>query len=219
MVSDNAYHAKCVPSALLLLEASNGDPSAIPEHYLNSFEHTFADGDISLVPKISSFDNFQALEYEEVVEVLEDLSKISPETIPNPDDILRINLLRYFDEHEPETQNFAEDNLSLSYKVERCLSSCIESVLGGKVENIRDCKGKYPSEENNFLCKGDGTFSGTFSCGELTFLFEIAPTREGWICTYRLGEKSLDSTPQSVEKRAPERRVKSRKVRSVGWLS
>jgi hypothetical protein len=221
MMSDSAYYAQCVPAALLLLEASGGNPSVIPPAYLDFFEHTFTDGDVSLVSKISTFSDFELLEHEQFIEILEDIAKVNPEEIPYPDSIQRIDCSIYFDESPSDCFDFAEDNLGLSEKVEKCVESCIGSVFGGQVQNIRDRKGRYAGIENNFLREEDGTFSGTFSHEGLTFLFELAPTESGWLCTYRLREKTLDKYPSApkIEKDREKKVEEARRIRSLGWSS
>ena len=217
MVSDNVYHAQCVPAASLLLEASNGDPSIIPQRYLDNLQHVFVDGDISLAPAISKLDDIHSLEKEELEELIENLSKVNPEKFPDIHSILSIRCQDYFESSDCSALNFSEPNLGLSEKVEKCLLSCIGSVFGDTVHSIRDVKGKYPNADNNFLVQSDGAFSGTFSYDALTFLFEISPSKDGWVCTYRLSDKSLDNVPEPVRKK--EQNQGTRKIRSQGWLS
>jgi hypothetical protein len=220
MVSDNAYNSQYLSAAQLLLEASSGNPSGIPSHYLNNLDHTFVNGDISLVPAISRFIKYQELAPEEVIEVIEELRKVSPDEYPSLKDIESVDVGRYFEEeHNDDNFSFVEDNLGTAEKTERVLSSCIESVFGSPVKDIRDLKGKFPSEENDFLLKEDGTFSGTFTAEGFKFRFEIAPTKEGWLCTYRLGEESLESLPERVEdlKKGNKHKQTTKSVRTRGW--
>jgi hypothetical protein len=220
MESDNAYHAKCIPVALTLLQASGGDPSTIPQHYLDNFEHNFVDGDISLVTEISKLNDIRDLEEEEIHEILEFLEKVNPDSVPDPESIEEIQCEDFFSRFEKDSVDFAEDNLGLAEKVERCLAACIEGTFGDKVREIRDIKGKFPGKGNDFLRKEDGTFSGTFSHQDYKFIFEIAPTPKGWICTYRLSEKTLAKVPKRVDK-TPRKGAdfSRRRIRTQGWLS
>ena len=208
--------------AHLLLEACGRDASAIPQHYLNNFYHDFADGDVSLVPKLSKLDDSIDLSFEELEETLEALQKVNPSHWPAAKDIEKIDpykLLDYPEEFENLSDNFVEDNLGTSEKVERVLKGVIESVFGDTVNSIRDLKGRYPSSSNNFLQEEDGTFTGNFQHESHSFRFEIAPTEQGWICTYRMEESSLDNIPQIVKdaKRDDKQNTKTKSVRSKGW--
>jgi len=222
MQSDSAYFAQCNPMAHLLLEACGGNAAAIPQHYLDNFHHDFADGDISLVPALSKLDGAVDLSLEELDETLESLQKVDPNHWPAVDVIENIDpykLLNYSEEFENLSENFVEDNLGTAEKVERVLKGVIESVFGDTVNSIRDPKGKYPSSSNDFLQAEDGTFMGTFQHEGHQFHFEIAPTEQGWICTYRMGEASLDKIPQIVKdaKRDNKESTKVKSVRSQGW--
>jgi hypothetical protein len=222
MQSDSAYFAQCNPMAHLLIEVCGGNAAAIPQHYLDNFHHDFADGDISLVPALSKLDDEVDLSPEELDETLEALQKVNPNHWPAVDVIENIDphrLLNLSGEFENLSENFVEDNLGTAEKVERVLKGVIESVFGGTVNSIRDPKGEYPSSSNDFLQEDDGTFSGTFQHEGHHFRFEIAPTEQGWICTYRMEESSLDKIPQIVKdaKRDNKESTKVKSVRSQGW--
>jgi hypothetical protein len=208
--------------AHLLIEACGGNAAAIPQHYLDNFYHDFTDGDISLVPALSKLDNEVDLSPEELDETLEALQKVNPNHWPAVDVIENIDpykLLNLSGEFENLSENFVEDNLGTAEKVERVLKGVIESVFGGTINSIRDPKGKYPSSSNDFLQEDDGTFSGTFQHEGHRFRFEIAPTEQGWICTYRMEESSLDKIPQIVKdaKRDNKEYTKAKSVRNQGW--
>jgi hypothetical protein len=193
MSSDSAYFAKVLPIARLLIEASRGDFERIPDDYSDHLYHEYEDGCVSLVPAISRFTQTDELENWELDEAIELISKVEPYFWPDLADIESVDVLSLVREPEfLESEDFVEDNLGTSDKVQRVLSSVIESVFGEKVDTIRDRSGKFPSTKNNFLQDKDGTFSGTFKFNNYQFLFEILPTELGWVCTYRLDEKSLD---------------------------
>lgn len=197
MLSDAAYFSKISPIARLLIESSKGDFAAIPENYADFLYHEFDDGDISLMGTLPKFQSEGGLESWELDEIFDLLSKVDPEKWPFPEDIHSIDadgLLRYqFEEcNELNEWDFIEDNLGASEKVQKVLKAVIQSVFGAPVSSIRDYKDKFPSPKNNFLQSKDGTFEGTFKYEDLKFLFEVTPTESGWICSYRLTEKSLD---------------------------
>lgn len=222
MQSDSAYLAHCSPMAHLLFNTCGGDVSAIPGNYLENFYQNFSDGCISLVPALSKVSGVEDLGFEEFDEVLEILQKVDPSHWPSVEDIESIDsskLLHYPDERQNYAEDFVEDNLGTAEKVETVLKKVIESVFGDSVNSVRDTKGKYPSSSNDFLQEEDGTFAGTFQHDTHKFHFEIAPTERGWICTYRMEEKSLDKIPQIVKdiKRDNKQNTDLKKVRSQGW--
>ncbi len=222
MQSDLSYFAHCSSMAHLLLEACGGNASRIPQDYLDNFAHEFADGDVSLVSALSRVNGVGDLSPEEVDETLEILQKVNPNHWPSTESIESIFPEKLWDSaSDPQSlsDNFVEDNLGTAEKVERVLTSVIESVFGDSVNSIRDAKGKYPSSSNDFLQVDDGTFTGTFQHDTHRFNFEIAPTEQGWICTYRLDEPSLDAIPQIVKdvKRDDKKNTDMKKIRSQGW--
>lgn len=222
MSSDSAYFTKALPIARLLIEVSKGNFDNVPEEYYDYLYHEYRDGCISLAPGISKFDYHEDLENWELDEAIELISKVKPSFWPDLEDIESIDVPSLLDYHSDNigsnSEDFVEDNLGTSDKVQKVLSAVIESVFGDRVDSLRDRSGNYPSPKNNFLQDNDGTFSGTFKHNDLVFLFEVAPTELGWICTYRLSEKSLDSIkrPESTEKESAPK--KSRKhIRRRGW--
>lgn len=205
----------------LLLEASDGDPSKIPDHYLSNFYHEYANGDISLVPALSALSGAEFAELEYVEEAVEILSRVNPSHWPDSESIQEIDLeglLEIDGSEEANIQDFVEDNLGTAEKTERVLKEVIQSVFGEGIGSIRDRSGNYPSPKNNFLQDKDGTFAGTFKYESHVFIFEIAPTEVGWICTYRLTEKSLDNLekPEFRGKRK-ENKHEYRTVRTRAW--
>lgn len=226
MLSDTAYLTKMTPVARLLVESSKGDFSAIPEWYSDFLYHEYDDGDVSMMGTLSRFESADGLESWELDEIFDLLGKVDPEKWPYPEDVAAVNadgILAYcFDEKDgvSESLEFIEDNLGASEKVQRVLKAVIESVFGDSVDSIRDLKDKFPSPKNLFLQNSDGTFEGSFKHGDLRFLFEVTPTESGWICSYRLDEKSLDRLGES-ESPAPKRKEKTAKkqkpYRARGW--
>ena len=202
----------------MLWEASEGNPSAIPENYCEHLKHEYIDGDVSMVPLLSKFDYVEELEDFEWDEAVEMLGKVNPSDWPNFEDIQNISLeevLRVYDEDASEF-NFVEDNLSTAEKVEKTLIAVISSVFGDKVSTIRSEKGYFCGEKNNFLQEDDGTFAGTFEYGDHKYIFEIAPTENGWLCTYRLHWDALKDLPPKTEKEEKEKDY-TRKIRNRGW--
>lgn len=223
MSSDSAYLSQYSRMLSLLLESCDGRPESIPQNYLDNFHHRYNDGDISLVPAFSALSGTEFAEFWHIEEAAELLSKVSPEQWPDCDDIVNIDLGELVEEKCEESTEFSlhfvEDNLSTAEKTERVLKKVIESVFGRGISNIRDSSGNYPSQKNNFLQEEDGTFSGTFKFDEHVFLFEVAPTEGGWICTYRLSEKSLDSLekPKFKGPRDEKHQNNRKSVRSRAW--
>ena len=223
MTSDSAYFAKAVPIARLLIETSKGDFSCIPDNYSEHLYHEYEDGTISLLPSLSKFEVHDFMENWEIDEAIELISKVEPEFWPDIEDIEKVDvshLLELNKEGEESGKDgieFVEDNLGTSEKTQRVLKGVIESVFGAKIDSIRDRANNYPSPKNNFLQDKDGTFTGTFKFDGLRFLFEIAPTERGWVCTYRLDEKSLDSLDKSGKAQKDKRTFRARTVRAKRW--
>jgi hypothetical protein len=223
MQSDSSYLYNCEKVIRILLDATHGDWESIPQEYLDYFYYEFSDGDISLIPAVNTFANTDFLEIWQVEEAAELLRKVDPKEWPDVDDIVQVNVpsLLEFDELSApanlEKWQFVEDNLSTSDIVQRALKGVIESVFGKGISQIRSKTGQYPSSKNNFLLERDGTFAGMFKYNDFSFEFEIAPTEKGWLCTYRLDEKSLDKLEKPEFKGKRDHKVNRRKVRSRGW--
>jgi hypothetical protein len=203
----------------MLWEASDGNPSAIPEDYCEYLNHEYIDGDISLVSLLNKFDYTEGLEDFEVDEAIEVLGKVNPEDWPNIEDIEGVSveeLLHIHDEDASEF-DFVEDNLSTAEKVEKVLIEVISSVFGDKVTTIRSEKGYFANPKNNFLQEDDGTFAGTFEYGGNKFIFEVAPAEDGWLCTYRMHWDSVDKLPPISQEDDQSKTDYTRKVRNRGW--
>lgn len=222
MSSDAAYAAKVLPAARTLWNAAQGDRSRIADFYVECLEHNYSDGFVSLVPAIFAFNDTDTLEDWQFDEAVELLSRVNPEHWPDLEDIDSVDpegLLAEFDTGDKEPE-FVEDNLGSSDAVQSTLQRVIESVFGDKVTEIRSAKGHYPSPDNDFLQLEDGTFAGTFKHDKYKFDFEIAPTENGWLCTYRLNAKSLSEVPRNPTKEGQQKGKKeyqNRKVRFRGW--
>jgi hypothetical protein len=218
MQSDSAYLAQYPTMMSLLIGASGGDFACIPSNYLENFHHSYLDGDISFLPAFSKLENTDFAEDWQIEEAVEFLSKVNPQDWPNMKDIEGINFQELLQE-ESEDWEFVEDNLGTSEKVEKVLKAVLESVFGKGVSSIRDRSGSFPSPHNNFLQDEDGTFSGTFKHETHEFTFEIAPTERGWLCTYRLSEKSLDGLEEPAFKGKEDRKkeLNPKTVRMRSW--
>ena len=216
---DAAYSAKYIAMARLLWNASEGNPSRIPEHYAEHLGHTYADGAVSLVPLLPKFEDYSELEDFEIEDAIEMLGKVNPEDWPAIEEISGISLeelLRVYDESATGF-DFVEDNLGTAEKVEKVLTEIISSVFGAKVSNIRSEKGFFPNPKNNFLQEDDGTFAGMFSYDGNKFLFEIAPSESGWLCTYRMHADSLDKLPPIHSEDDDSKSDYTRRLRHRGW--
>jgi hypothetical protein len=171
---------------------------------------------VGLLPKLEEFSELEDYEVEEAIEML---GKVSPEDWPEVEDIEGVSveeLLRIYDEDASEF-DFVEDNLSTAEKVEKCLIEVISSVFGDKVSTIRSEKGYFANPKNNFLQEDDGTFAGTFMYDGNKFMFEIAPTEDGWLCTYRMHWDSVDKLPPLHDEDTNDRNDYTRRVRHRGW--
>ena len=215
---DSAYRAKYLGVARLLWEASEGRPSAIPDNYVEHLNHTYVDGDVSMVSLLPKFSEYDELETFEIEEAIQMLGKVAPGDWPDVEDIQTISvedLLHIYDE-DATVCDFVEDNLSTAEKVEKVLVEVISSVFGDKVSEIRSEKGYFANPKNNFLQEEDGTFAGLFKYGDHKFVFEVAPSEQGWLCTYRMHWDSLDKLPPkaTTEKEKPKG---ERKIRHRGW--
>jgi len=212
---DAAYQAKYLSMARLLWQASEGNPCRIPSDYAEYLNHTYADGSISLVSLLPKFDYSEELEPEEIEEAIEILGKVNPGDWPDIEDILEVSLDEILACYEEDASyDFVEDNISVGYQVEKSLEQAISSVFGGKVSKIRNQKGHEPNVVNNFLQQEDGTFMGTFEYESNQFLFELYPDEQGWVLTYRMSPKSLDSLPPLHEESTGS---KGRHIRHRGW--
>lgn len=218
-MADAAYQAKYLGMARLLWQASEGDPSRIPDDYATHLNHTYTDGDISLVGCLPVVEDYSELDDFEIEEAIEMLGKVNPGDWPEVEDIEGVSLeelLRIYDE-DACGFDFVEDNLSTAEKVEKVLTEVISSVFGDKVSNIRSEKGYFANPKNNFLQEDDGTFAGIFMYDGNKFIFEVAPSEDGWICTYRLHWKSLDDLPPIHDEDTKDKNDYTRRVRHRGW--
>jgi hypothetical protein len=205
--------------ARLLWQASEGDPSRIPQSYAEHLSHEYCDGDISLVGLLPKVENYSELEDHEIEEAIEMLGKVAPGDWPDVEDIEGVSLeelLRVYDKDASEF-DFVEDNLSTAEKVEKVLIEVISSVFGDKVSTIRSEKGYFANPKNNFLQEEDGTFAGTFMYDGNKFMFEVAPAEDGWICTYRMHWTSVDGLPPLHDEDTNDKNDYTRRVRHRGW--
>jgi hypothetical protein len=205
--------------ARLLWDASQGDPGNIPQDYCEHLSHRYTDGDVSLVPLLSKFESYSELEDYEVEEAIEILGKVNPEDWPEVADVESVSveeLLRVYDEDASE-YDFVEDNLGTAEKVEKVLIEVISSVFGDRVSDIRSEKNFYANPKNDFLQLEDGTFAGTFMYEGNRFIFEVAPTESGWLCTYRLHHKDLDKLPPVQDEDTTNVNDYTRRLRHRSW--
>ena len=218
-MDDKAFQVKFLSMARLLWEASEGCPERIPSDYTGHLSHTYVDGDVSLGSLLSKVEEFSEMEDVEIEEAIEMLGKVTPGDWPDIEDISGVSLeemLRVYDEDASEF-DFVEDNLSTAEKVEKVLIEVISSVFGDKVSTIRSEKGYFANPKNNFLQEDDGTFAGTFMYDGNKFMFEVAPSEDGWIYTYRLHWDSLDKLPPVHDEDNKDKNDYTRRVRHRGW--
>jgi len=164
-------------------------------------------------------EDYSEMEDFEIEEAIELLGKVSPGDWPDIEDIEGVSaeeLLRVYDE-DASVFEFVEDNLSTAEKVEKVLIEVISSVFGDKVSTIRSEKGYFANPKNNFLQEDDGTFAGTFMYDGNRFMFEVAPSEDGWICTYRMHWDSIDKLPPFHNEDNKDSNNYTRRVRHRGW--
>jgi hypothetical protein len=218
-MADAAYQAKYLGIARMLWEASEGDPSAIPADYCEHLNHEYVDGNVSFVSLLNKFDYTEGLEDFEIEEAIEVLGKVNPDDWPNIEEIEGVSLEELLKVYEKDASefDFVEDNLSTAEKVEKVLIEVISSVFGDRVSTIRSEKGYFANPKNNFLQEDDGTFAGTFEHDENKYMFEVAPTENGWLCTYRMHWDSLNKLPPKHSEDDDEKNDYTRRVRHRGW--
>jgi hypothetical protein len=217
---DSAFTAKYLGIARMLWQASEGDPSRIPQDYAEHLNHSFVDGDISLGSLLPLVEDYSEMDEVEIEEAIEMLGKVTPEDWPPLEDIEAVSLdefLRAFDDEGEGEYDFVEDNLSTAEKVEKVLIEVISSVFGDRVSTIRTEKGFFANPKNNFLQADDGTFEGTFMYDGHKFMFEVYPDEQGWGVTYRLHWNSVDKLPPYHDEDDPEKNDYTRRVRHRGW--
>jgi hypothetical protein len=219
---DSAYQAKYLGIARLLWQASEGDPSRIPQDYAEHLNHSFVDGDISLGSLLPLVEDYSEMEDFEIEEAIELLGKVSPEDWPNLEEIQSVSLEEFLRIHDNDAEdiegyNFVEDNLSTAEKVEKVLIEVISSVFGDRVSTVRSEKGYFANPKNNFLQEEDGTFAGTFMFGDHKFIFEVYPDEQGWGVTYRLHWDALNALPPKHDEDNEEVTDYTRRVRHRGW--
>jgi hypothetical protein len=203
----------------MLWNASEGVPSRIPADYAQHLNHEYVDGCVSLASVLPLIEDYSELDDFEVEEAIEMLGKVNPNDWPALEDIQGVSaeeLLRVYDE-DACSFDFVEDNLSTAERVEKVLIEVISSVFGERVSDIRSEKGYFPNPKNKFLQEEDGTFAGTFMYDGNKFIFEVAPSESGWLCTYRLHWDSLDSLPPYHDEENPDKTDYTRRVRFRGW--
>ena len=219
---DSAFTAKYLGIARMLWQASEGDPSRIPQDYAEHLNHSFIDGDISLGSLLPLVEDYSEMEDGEIEEAIEMLGKVRPSDWPDLEHIESVSLsdfLRVYDEAPEDTEDydFVEDNLSTAEKVEKVLIEVISSVFGDKVSTVRSEKGYFANPKNNFLQEDDGTFAGTFMYDGNKYLFEVAPAEDGWLCTYRMHWDALNALPPKHDEDSEEVTDYTRRVRHRGW--
>jgi hypothetical protein len=176
----------------LLWETTGGDLSSFPRSYLETLQHEFAEGSISMLEIIDRIDLGSDATYEDYCEVVDKLMCVDPGSWPNPDNVIETPSSLLF-EIEPDYDfsefDFADEVLEeaavikgpgesvaeegvvaeqgapdpLSSKMETFFKKVIASVYLDGVSEVTDPQGNPPSESNNYLMAPDGkSFSGIF---------------------------------------------------------
>jgi hypothetical protein len=152
----------------LVWENTGGDLSAIPQSYLETLRHEYADGRVSMMELIDRVDLGPDASYDDYCEVVDALMAVDAEQWPDPASVVSVSSDRLLYELEStedfsefDTEDFAEGDMG--EKMEKFLRKVIETVYMDGVGKIVDNNGRPPTERNNFLLSDDGKeFSGVF---------------------------------------------------------
>lgn len=185
MSSDWVMQTKLKKAAEFLGDKSKGDLGDMGRY----LSHQYSDGDISLLRSLATFSG--AEEYREAA--IDMMSKVDPESWPDPEAIVFANLEEIcYEESDITVEDYSErGELENSTRVQEILKRVIGSVFRAPVDSVRDGKGRYPSAENDFLLVSPNKFKGTFRYEDYTFQFELTHRSSDWAISYRLDEKSL----------------------------
>jgi len=174
----------------LLWETTGDNLAATPPLYLQSLNHEYSDGTVSLLPLLNRTDLPADATYEEFSEVVEGLIKVDPTQWPDPETILEVRTDRLregtedFSENFFDTEDFAEGDFA--GKMSTFLKKTIATVYRDGVRSVTDKNGNPPGENNNFLMSEDGTeFAGSFTGakGE-KYPFSISQNGSDWRISY-----------------------------------
>jgi hypothetical protein len=196
---DSQYKVQALRAVQTLLQGSGGTFSRIPESYAQHLTHEYSDGNVSLLSKINTFEFSEDLEDWQIVEAMEDLSKVDPNDWPELDDISTISLDAVYHGRDIDgfpsldVEDFAEvSDMEYGNKVARMFKSAIESVFGQEVDSVGGSKGDMPSKNNQYCRDGDA-FRGTFEHDGKKFEFELCKDDAGdWNLAYKLHKQSRD---------------------------
>jgi hypothetical protein len=174
---------------------------------------------VSLVPLLNRVEDYSELDDFEIEEAIEMLGKVNPSDWPDADDVRGVSMkeLLEVNDEEDDTLDYVEDNLGTAEKVEKTLIEVISSVFGDRVSDIRSEKNFYANPKNDFLQLEDGTFAGTFMYAGKRFIFEVAPSESGWLCTYRIHHKELDKLPPVQDEDTTNVNDYTRRLRHRSW--
>jgi hypothetical protein len=196
---DSQYKVQALRAVQTLLQGSGGTFSRIPESYAQHLTHEYSDGNVSLLSKINTFEFSEDLEDWQIVEAMEDLSKVDPNDWPELDDISTISLDAVYHGRDIggfpslDVDDFAEvTDMEYGNKVARMFKSAIESVFGQEVDSVGSHKGDMPNKGNKY-CRDGEAFRGTFEHDGKKFEFELCKDDAGdWNLAYKLSKASRD---------------------------
>jgi hypothetical protein len=179
--ADASYENSARRVADLLWETTGGQPSQFPRSYIETLQHDFADGKVSMLELIDRVDLKEDATYEEYCEVIDALMSVDPGDWPDPDSVQELQTSKLPYNVEPEFDfsefDFADKVMSeetvveegqasgdpLSAKMEMFFKKVIASVYLDGVDSVTDAQGNPPAESNNYLMAEDGkSFSGIF---------------------------------------------------------
>lgn len=165
----------------LLWETTNGQVASFPRSYLETLQHEYSDGKVSMLELIDRVDLGEGATYEEYCEAIDALMSVDPSDWPDPDAVQEVQLSKLQYHIEPELDfsefDFADEVITeeatvsegqpsgdpLSSKMELFFKKVIASVYLDGVDSVTDQQGNPPNESNNYLMADDGkSFSGIF---------------------------------------------------------
>lgn len=178
---DENYENSARRVADLLWETTGGKPSEFPRSYLETLQHDYADGKVSMLELIDRVDLGDNATYEEYCEVIDALMSVDPTDWPDPESVEQVHtskLLYNIDsEFDFSEFDFADEVIEeetvveegqpnadpLSSKMELFFKKVIASVYLDGVDSVTDAQGNPPTQANNYLMSDDGTeFKGIF---------------------------------------------------------
>jgi hypothetical protein len=184
--ADQTFRENATRVTDLLWETTGGQPSAIPQSYLENLRHSYENGNVSMLELIDRIDLPADATYDDYAEVIDKLICVNPEEWPEPDSVVS---LRSDGPTKDISFSFAENFDDMSSKMEQFLKKIIATVYTDGVSDVSDEDGNPPCKSNNYLLSDDGKeFNGIFydrgSDKPKSFPFSIVDKNGKWQIRY-----------------------------------